>query len=211
MNLIEQINQKLITFSRVELLTAMGYHNLKKSQERLQKLLDAKDIYEWLDNTYYDLRHTNRTFIKNLCDVLEVPENDCTIVLDKYDERKHKLEKMRLAYIAAHTEFKRKNEPIIALCMLDSKRKIAIDNKILLDKTVKEIDALVSKRIQKHYNDCNGELMLWGKIESYTFHDSYGGSTDYDTEGNIIKGFKIPLEPIAELKIGNKIICKRGA
>lgn len=208
MTLIEQINQKLLTVSRIELLTAMGYQNLKKSQVRLQELLDAKDIYEWLDNTHYDFRYTNRTFIENLCKVLDVSEVDYVVIFDKYDERKRKLHEMHPAYIFAYTGFKRKSEPVIALCMLEGKRRINIAKKLLFDKTEQEVHKLVSNLIQKHYKASNGELPLWGKIKSYAFYDSDGGRTVYDIKGNVVKDPEPVFESKAELKIGNQNLCK---
>jgi hypothetical protein len=58
-------------------------------------------------------------------------------------------------------------EPIFVLGLLEPRRHIKIDKNELLDKNIKQILPLISKRVKQHYADNDGQIVLWGKIYNY--------------------------------------------
>jgi len=71
-------------------------------------------------------------------------------------------------FIFIETGFIRNSQPIFALALMESTRRIQIPKEIYrlpLDFQIPRIE----KIIKKHYLDCNGKLPLWGKVKYYKY------------------------------------------
>ena len=206
MNLFYTIKQALEQTNSNELLKAMGYHNLKAGHKTLQKFLETDDIYLFLKNGSFDMKHGSESFLQHLLKTL-----DLTSVgkdeLSQYNRRLDAIRAMRnTPYIFIDTHFKRKGESIFVLAMMGARRNISIDKELLVFKSESEVFALMGDIIQEHYTSHHGELDLWGKIYNYVYHHTDGSKYVFDTDGTLSCNQSGISESRAELKIGNQII-----
>jgi len=206
MTLTKTIKNQLTNISHKNLLKAMGYNNLEIGRKTLQSLLDAKDIYSWVKDGHFDLRYTSKQFIIKLCEILEVSDIDYEVILDQYEQRARKISSESLSYIYVNTNFKRKNEPIFALAIMEHARRVELDKEMLFDIKKEEVIAYVSKLVHEHYQESKGSLMLWGPIQNYAFHYKDEATIIFDVHGNIVKDNTEVFETKAVVKINNKLI-----
>jgi hypothetical protein len=205
MTLHQHITDKIATVSKAELVQTLGYGNAAKGLETLKAFLQAKDTNEWLRSGHYDFKYNSRTFLTALGKALEIPDEEKERAIAEHDERQKKLDAMTQPFIFVNTRFRRKNEPIFTLALLEGYRRLNIDKQFFLDKSDTEIFEIVGDLIQNHYHELKGELALWGEIHNYVYHHIDGQIFVFNTEGNIIQNAE-PNETKAELRIGNQYI-----
>jgi hypothetical protein len=100
------------------------------------------------------------------------------IVLEKEQQR------FKNCYLFINTNFKRKSEPIMALIFMQSKIYIAPKNiGNLYFKTDDEILTIVSNYVKDDYFTCNGNIVIFGKIDSYYWHNTDGKVYRFDKNG----------------------------
>jgi len=206
MTLTKIIKKQLTNISQKNLLKAMGYNNIDIGRKTLQSLLDAEDIYSWIKDGHFDLRYTSKQFIIKLCEILEVSDIDYEVILDQYEQRARNISSEPLSYIYVNTNFKRKNEPVFALAIMERIRRVVLDQEILFDMRKEEVIAYVSKIVQEHYRESKGSLKLWGPIQNYVFHYKNEETIIFDVHGNIAKGNVEVSETKAVVKINNQLI-----
>ena len=207
MTLLEQIQEKLKEVGIDHVVEQLGYKPSRsdKVKEALQTLLSASEIDIFLDQSYFDFKYDSRGLLKAVCRVLKIPKVDLAVTLEAYDDKKRRLAAMQSPYIFVYTGFKRQNQPIFALAVMESKRRIQLDKKLYLSKTKEEIDTYISHAVKLHYKWHKGELPLWGKIKAYVYYDTEGNRTVYSPLGDIIKEDEI-RETRASVKIGHKTL-----
>ncbi|NCB10806.1 MAG: hypothetical protein EOM78_04145 [Erysipelotrichia bacterium] len=77
-------------------------------------------------------------------------------------------EQFKNSYIYVNTNFKRNGEPIFALAFSEPKRRISLSSKEeLFSKTKEEVFEFVSNFVKSHYLQNNGNLGIWGDIDTY--------------------------------------------
>ena len=206
MTLLQLIKQKLQDRSDTKLLASMGYNNLEKGRVTLRSLLDAQELYLWLKEGHFDLRYTGREFVIKLCAILEVSEIDYLVILDQYEQRAREITYTPSSYIFAYTGFRRKNEPIFVLALMERSRRLYLDKEILYNLDEEQRIKYVSLLIQEHYEETKGELTLWGKIKSYVFFFENEKGLVFDTQGQVKEECEPPTQVKAELKIKNKLL-----
>lgn len=87
-------------------------------------------------------------------------------------------------FIFVDTNFRRKNEPVFALAAMESSRRIRIPKEISalsLDQQIPHVTAI----IRNHFNDCDGELPLWGAVFCYKYFYDEHSSLIFSTKGAV--------------------------
>jgi hypothetical protein len=91
------------------------------------------------------------------------------------------MENSKRNYIFVNTDFKRANEPVFILGILEGIRRLSLQ-KELKEKSFDEIKSAMTQKIQEHYLDSGGRLTIWGDIKNYVLHFN-GKSYLFDTNG----------------------------
>ena len=150
----------------------------KEVERYLYALFSGDDFCELVDT-----KHRFNEFLEYLYEAVGFSKADYVLLLEACRERKRLLDTMSMPYIFINTNFIRKNEPIFALAFMESKRRIKLKKSLYLDKNEEEIRRYVIDLIKVHYKQKNGELVMWGKIRSYVYHDVEDNSVIYSPEG----------------------------
>jgi len=205
MTLLEQIQNKLRDRDIADIVRELGYKSSKnkKVTQVLNELLDSSEIAEYLDKSYYDFRYNSRTLLKAICRLAGVSKIDYTVAIEEYEDKKRRLAALKNPYIFVDTHFKRKGEPVVALAMLESKRRINLDKKMYLEKSEEEINAYISNAVKLHYKWNNGTLPLWGEIRAYLYYDAEGNRTVYSVLGEVLDDDEVQ-ETRASVSLKNK-------
>jgi len=206
MTLHQHITDKIAAVSKAELVQTLGYGNAAKGLETLNAFLQAKDTDEWLHSSHYDFKYNSQTFLTALGKALDISDEEIERAIAEQNERQKRLDAMTLPFIFINTRFRRKNEPIFALALLENRRRLILDKEQLLDMDDDAVFALVSEMVKAHYKEVDGALPLWGKIHNYIYHHTDDRQFVFDTDGNLKEDVTPAPESKAELRIGNKPI-----
>lgn len=163
----------------------IGYNNFKKAQKKWTLFLKAESIESFLAEQHYDMVHTNDSFLREVCKIYHIDDQEI-ITLDKaMQEFTHKLDLMKQPYIFADTRFKRQSEPLIALACIEHSRRLRVDKKAVLHSNDNGL-SLAIETIKKYMQATQGILPLWGKIVQFKYHVN---DTCYiiDTNGIVIE------------------------
>ena len=208
MTLEEKIREKINTTGKDTLLKAMGYHHLEKGRKRLDVFLEAPSIFAWLMHGSFDMKYDSKAFLKVLGKVLHISEREIEETIISSEKRSKELDEMEEPYIFVDTKFKRNNEPIFALAFMESKRRIKLDKVFCIYKSKQNILDEVIRLIQKHFEDNEGRLKLWGKIDLYVYHHIDGSRYIFTPDGKLLDDREEISESKAELHLGNKLIMR---
>ena len=169
--LFKLIKEKINLYNKDDLSKKLGYSNKVKFEETLNKFLQFSDLNQWFEKGHYDLVNNAEDFFIKLSKALDIEDSLINRELKEINLYKQEVEKFKDSYIFVNTNFKRKNEPIFALAFCENQRRIALYKKEnLLFKTIDEIFEILSKEIKEHYLQNEGNLKIWGKINSYHVH-----------------------------------------
>ena len=205
MTLLEQIQTNFKNRETTEIVKALGYRSSKnkKVTQKINELLNSSDISEYLDTGYFDFKYNSTMLLKAICKLAGVSEIDYAVALDAYEDRQRRLRAFKNPYIYIDTNFRRAGQPIIALAMLESKRRICLNKEMYLEKSEDEIHSYISNVIKLHYKSKNGKLPIWGTIRAYLYYDTDGKRTVYSSLGEIKESDSIE-ESRAMVSIKNK-------
>jgi len=101
------------------------------------------------------------------------------------------LRKFHHCHIFVNTNFKRTSQPIFALALLESRRRIKIDAKELTFKSLDEILVIVSSIVKSHYKETQGDIGIWGKAVNYVYHHYDNKTYLFNHNGNEIENIVI--------------------
>jgi hypothetical protein len=203
MKLFEKIKTNLETMDRQKLAKLMGYNNPAKFKKRLNKLLFCNRLEEWLETGEYDFVHSNESFVITLCECLSFNEDAFMPEIREARNARRDLTRMPQPYIFVNTHFKRTTEPIFVLAYLEKSRNLSIPKEQVYYSDDEGI-SMVLNMVKSHYKkQPNGELKLWGKIESYIYHVNHK-IIEFDPLGNIIREGKDEHHSQATLFVGSK-------
>ncbi len=207
MTLLKQIQDKLQELGTDQVVEKIGYKpsRAQRVKDALQTLKSVEEIDAFLDQGYFDFKYDSRGLLKAVCRVLKIPKVDLAVTLDAYDDKKRRLSAMRSPYIFVYTGFKRQSQPIFALAIMESTRRIPIDKKLFLTKTKEEMEQYIKHTIKLHYKWKKGALPLWGEIRSYVYYDTEGNRTVYSTSREVIEEDDI-VETRASVTVGHKTL-----
>jgi hypothetical protein len=176
MNIHNTLKNKLQFSSKEQIIKKLGYNSIGKGTQTIDAFLHSQNLCAWLHSGYYDFKYTAEEFLKKLCSILDIPQDELDIELQKQIQQYDEFCKLSSNYIFVNTNFKRTTEPVFALAFLESKRRLKIPTKDL---------EVISKIVKEHYIENNGALNIWGKIENYIFH-SIDKTYLFDIDGNLV-------------------------
>jgi hypothetical protein len=184
----------------------MGYHSREPGMTTLQKVLQFADIYSLLKKGCYDGKYSTKAFLKRLCAALEL---DLQLLKEEFEictalSKEH--EKVGRCSVFVDTNFHRTSQPIFMLAMKEGIRRLAPSRELLLFKTKTEILDMISEMVKHHYAENNGQLAVWGNIQSYIYSHFDGEVFVFDCEGSLLDDACAMPQPGATLSIGNKRI-----
>jgi len=169
MELLEHIKSRLSSVDANQLVKPLGYNSPGKAHKRLNALISAENVENWLRKGGYDFVHSNHSFLIKLCEVLDFDEDLYLPVINKIRKQLRKLSAMPQPYIFVNTNFKRSSEPIFALAFMEGHRRIYIDKLAVLN-SLDEGISIARHLVREHYKKSNGTLKMWGKIDNYVYH-----------------------------------------
>ena len=200
---IENIYQNLkIAKSPRSLIVFRSKGMLPKEQviTYVQDIIDANDPYN-LKNT----KRRYEEFLEYLFEALNLSEIDYEVFCDVCRDMERRYDALEQPYIFVDTNFSRKGEPVIALAMLESRRRIKINKVQYLERSNSENLTYVENAIKLHYKESKGALALWGEIRAYLYYDGQGKRTVLNYFGEVIELDDV-CESRATLKLGNKTL-----
>ena len=198
---LELIQQQLNNANLDEATEAI-YQDLKNAKSprsrivfRSKSIIDKEQILSYLQGIInaedpYNVRNEKvryEEFLEYLCEVLEISKIDYEVLLDACRDMRRRYDALKEPYIYVDTNFRRKSEPIIALAMLEPKRRIKIDKLYYLERSEEENLAYVSNAVKLHYKWRKGVLVLWGQIRNYIYYDGRGNRTVFNCLGDVIE------------------------
>ena len=127
------------------------------------------------------------------------------LATQKHDNLTPEQIEAKAIYIFVDTDFRRKNEPIFVLAMIEKLRYIR-KLEYLVNKSFHKQMNDVSQIARAHYVENKGKLTIWGEIKQYNFcYKADCPTVIFDTNGNII-GESFLAEGTAMLSIRGKDI-----
>jgi hypothetical protein len=96
------------------------------------------------------------------------------------------LEAMKTPYLFMETYFKRINEPLFVLALMDSRRRMVLPKEAFLNQSKESVQAYVARRIKEHYAMTQGYLEMWGKIHLYILFHPDGEKYIFNIHGNLL-------------------------
>jgi len=185
--LINSIAESISETDKKTLLRQMGYHNnIEKGHKRLDSLLKAQNLCEWLRGGGYDLNYDNRGFVKKLAEVLSISNTVVSEALEKCDKEYEHLSKLQTPYIFVDTRFERRGQSLIILALTQGLRRITLNKSEVVEKSLTDTLVFIAGIAKDHYKINNGRLANWGTIYSYDYYHTDGSKFVFDTEGKVI-------------------------
>ena len=183
----------------------LEYNSKQKAIKIIKSFLISKDLYSWVHSGYYDFKYTPKQFLRKICLVFELDYKNIESDLKKQEIYYDEIKRVQQNYIFVNTNFKRKNEPIFTLALLESRRRIKLNEKRFVFKTKEESLDIVSLIVQEHFQIHNGNLSIWGKVVNYIYYHNAEKFT-FSYNGKIIKNTDVKDSRVI-LKIKGKITC----
>ncbi len=201
MNIFNELKEKLRISPVENIIKLMGYHSLEKGQNAIDLFIEKRSIYHWLESGFYDFLYTAEQFIVKLSVILKVNPDDIKDEIILHKQTILELRKLKDAYIFVNTNFRRTTQPIIALAFMEQKRLILPTKEKLIFKSTEKKLSIISSFIKSHYKNNNGKLDMWGKIDSYIYHQNRNKKYTFDTKGNLIKDAQHIIESHATIEV----------
>jgi hypothetical protein len=201
-DLLEVLQERARNIDNIELLAQMGYYKPDKALDRLNQLLTASDLLWWFNHSGFDFKYSNQEFIFELGKTLRIPQKELLIEVAAVREKQLRIEKMFQPYLFIDTNFKRQNQPIFALALLEGQRHITLSKYDVLNDRDAELER-VKRIVQGHYKDTGGQLNFWGKIQRYIYVFGADQKVAILPDGGVISTDKCRLQR-AILTIGGK-------
>jgi len=167
-DLLVTLQQKTQKLDNIEILTKMGYHKPEKALKRLNCLLTSTNLLWWFNHDGFDLKYSNREFILKLGKIVNIPKAELLAELSAVQKEQIRIEKMFQTYIFIDTNFKRQNQPLFTLALLEGQRHITLSKYDVLKNATDELDR-VKHIVRDHYKKSGGQLPFWGKIHRYIY------------------------------------------
>jgi len=167
--LLDQIKSRIETAEKETIVKALEYNNKKNGLKRLNALISTENIEEWLKKNGYDFCHSNESFLLKLCDILGFDKADYLKPITKISDRLNAIHRMPIPHIFINTNFKRKGQPIFQLAVLEGRRRIFIDRVKVFDSCDDGL-SMAKKKVTRHYQETQGVIPMWGKIDNYIYH-----------------------------------------
>lgn len=151
-----------------DLYKKIGYNSKQTFEKSLNKFLKHKTVKEWIEKGYYDFTNNANEFFVKLSKELGFKDSEINNTIFKINEYIEEKNKLTSSYIFVNTDFKRKNEPIVTIALMESIRRFLLSkNEELYFKSEDEKLNIILNFVKNHYEENHGVLTFWGKIYSY--------------------------------------------
>ena len=166
-----QIKEKLEKQDKKLLSKTLGYNNQKNFEKTLEKFLSFTTLHRWFESGNYDFVNQPHEFFTKISMALKLDKKDINNTLEEEKVYIKEVERFKGSYIYVNTNFRRKNEPIFILAILEKNRYVSLyKDRNLLFKSTSQILEILSQRIQEHYEANKEGLVVWGRIVNYQVH-----------------------------------------
>lgn len=172
----------------------LDYKNMDKFHQAIYKVANAKSLAKFLRDGHYDYIYTSKELVLKLASIYKI---DINAELENAQKLNDELKKYKNSYIYIDTDFKRKNEPIFKIALMQGYRYVYFNKDELCFKSLKEQLEFISKIINNHYKNTK-TLPLFGEITGYKFHHL---KKDYDFDVNAKLTDKKIIRSTAWLKL----------
>ena len=199
--LFDEIKVKLHKANANNIIKGMGYKSTKTGFKTLEKFLACSNICDWLISGHYDFCYNSKEFLEKLTTQLEVNPKLYIAEINQCTKIKNEHKKIKNCYIFVNTNFHRTTQPIFSLAFMEGHRRLTPPKQSLMFKTDKQIFNNISKLVKKHYQETQGELSMWGKIDNYVYHHFDGRKYVLDSNGCLIDFNTDIYESIATITI----------
>ena len=180
------IQENLKNENLEEVAKKLGYKSKAKGVKSLQKFLNTKNLSFWLQSGFYDFKYRTMELYENLAKIYGITKEEIAKDLKDAELYKQEYDSFNRSYIFVNTDFRRKNEPIFILSILESKRRLVLKRENLMFKSDEEIFKKISKVVRRHYRQKGGKLVIWGEIQNYQYHHRDGEVYLFDVDGSYI-------------------------
>jgi hypothetical protein len=178
-NTLKDVNLALVS-------KELGYKSEQRGANSLDKFLKTKNLSNWIDNGFYDFKFTSLNFYKTLAKLFDASDEEIEQDLKEAKIYKKEYDSFVHSYIFVNTNFRRKNEPILVLSILESKRRLLLKIENLMFRSDEDILKKVGTIIRRHYRLKKGTLPVWGDIKNYQYHHKDDKTYLFDIYGNYI-------------------------
>ena len=176
------IIENLATRDINDVIRQLGYKTPEKVSGRIKDITSSPCLA--LDKSSFDFRYSAPEFIRKLCEILDIPEDLYTKIINETEANLlHQSQKFK-PYIYIETNFQRKSQPIFALAVLESTRYILIEP-TLQNLPLNELLDHVKELVKSHYQN-QSDPLIWGKIEQYVFFYDEQTVIILSPKGNVI-------------------------
>ncbi|MFK5926560.1 MAG: hypothetical protein QM483_08025 [Desulfuromusa sp.] len=205
-DLLVTIKAKAQCCDLTEVVRLMGYQRPGKALERLNLMLSAPNLLKCFDKSGFDFKYSNREFVLKLGNILDIPQSAITDGIEAMNREQVRIEKMFQPSIFINTKFKRQNQPIFVLAMLEGSRRINISKDDVLQNQTAELQR-IKQIVINHYKKNSGELKLWGRIYQYIYSFEVNQTLAISPNGKVTNddGYQ---QQKASLTLKGKDLCK---
>lgn len=185
--ILHTLQNRLKTLNTQALQTlsqAMGYNHFDRFTKRLELLYSCKSLNEYLDNSTYDMLYSSKGFLRALVEVLHLSLDELEDDIKAYESYQEEIASIERGYIYIDTHFTRQNQPIFALALCESQRRLRLDAKTLAFEPLATQLEKVSQTIKEHYKSSQGKIGIWGAIQNYILYLK-GYEYIFDKEGKV--------------------------
>jgi hypothetical protein len=180
------IQENLKNENLEEVAKKLGYKSKAKGVKSLQKFLNTKNLSFWLQSGFYDFKYRTMELYENLAKIYDITKEEIAKDLKDAELYKQEYDSFNRSYIFVNTNFRRKNEPIFILSVLELQRRLVLKRENLMFKSDEEIFLKISKVVRRHYRQKGGKLVIWGEIQNYQYHHRDGEVYLFDVDGSYI-------------------------
>ena len=178
--------------SESEILKGMGYSQpSEKNLKRLRSTLSSPN--SMLDTPGYDFRYDQSQFLHALCEFLGLCRPEVEQHIAKVKARLDSIANAFKPFVWVDTDFKRKSEPLAVLAMIESQRYIHFPDDFYLHSLEVQLD-LAGERAALYYEQTEGELPLWGRIERFRFYVAEAEAYILDKHGKVVGKHQGPVD-----------------
>jgi len=203
-DLLEILQERARNIDSTILLLQMGYSKPERALDRLRRLLAAPDLLSWFNQSSFDFKYSNREFILRLGELLEISSAELLISITAVQDEQSRIEKMFKSYIFIDTNFKRQNQPVFMLAILEGQRHISLSKYDVEREQLAELKR-VKHIVLDHYKDNGGKLSFWGEIQRYIYVYGDDQKLALYPDGRVVSADDSQLQ-MATLTIGGKDI-----
>ncbi|NTV13143.1 MAG: hypothetical protein HGA96_04310 [Desulfobulbaceae bacterium] len=209
MNLNELIKERLKGQDLNVVAAELGYHNREKGGLRIRDLVESENL--GVGTSGYDFKYSNKELLSKLCELLGIDRTLCDEHLCLVNAEQLIEERRFAPHIFVDTGFRRNNEPIFVLALLESTRYIRLPDaigRLPLRQQLPHVKDLV----RRHYSSPHGEaklmgaLPIWGEILGYIYRYNDFVVLELNPEGMVINARAKYDTPLATLSLNGREI-----